>query len=498
MILVDYILFSSTLSVVRSLPPFLFESGISSSTTAQDATTTLSAITASTITAYITVTLSASPSSVTSTPTTTTRRPSSFDVSPITTPTSVSMWSMPAQITNIAQDLNITRFGDDQRNLRVVNGIPASASAPSYAEITAPALSSSGSSPSLFIPFVDASDQTWDNSSSVLQTFYPRGSVNPSSNPRGGAQFYASPVDLSATKNVTFAYRVFFPIDFDFVKGGKLPGLYGGHSGCSGGNAALTCFSTRLMWREEGNGELYLYAPKDKQTSDLCSDPHSVCDSAYGLSIGRGTFKFTPGKWTFVSQTVTLNTPGKQDGCLTLAVNGKRVIDRKDIFYRKSVYYPEVMPKSKKSNKTSSSRKQLPQTSVPRPTHTQSPSVVPPPIPYRHKSGGLLGLGLGGILSNGNEDLEPTQDELFIDDGPTYTPTNDDGIGKPFPSNQQSWDSSASDSSLRIFDSESTPGGPVGFAGIFFSTFFGGHRPDWASPRDQYAWFKDFSLTRNA
>lgn len=45
---------------------------------------------------------------------------------------------------------------------------------------------------------------------------------------------------------------MFFPADFDFVKGGKLPGMYGGHKGCSGGQDSEDCFSTRLMVSSPG------------------------------------------------------------------------------------------------------------------------------------------------------------------------------------------------------------------------------------------------------
>ena len=143
-------------------------------------------------------------------------------------------------------------------------------------------------------------------------------------------------------------------MDFDWVLAGKLPGLYGGHTACSGGDEALDCFSTRLMWREGGVGELYLvrflhmwktedltqlfsweqYAPKDKQTSALCADSQSTCDSVYGLSMGRGSFRWAAGGWTSVTQTVYLNTPGQQDGQFTLDVNEERVMERKDVFYR--------------------------------------------------------------------------------------------------------------------------------------------------------------------
>jgi hypothetical protein len=38
----------------------------------------------------------------------------------------------------------------------------------------------------------------------------------------------------------------------------------------------------------------------------------------------------------------------------------------------------------------------------------------------------------------------------------------------------------------------------LGFTGIFFSTFFGGHEAQWASPSDQHAFFTGFSLRTNA
>ncbi len=187
---------------------------------------------------------------------------------------------------------------------------------------------------------------------SVLQVFYPSGSVNPGNDPVGGADFYASPLNLDAARSVTLEYSVLFPSGFQWVKGGKLPGLYGGHMTCSGGDDATSCFSTRLMWREDGAGELYLvsisalypkcshsfshqYAPKDMQTKALCqTPPFSYCDEDYGLSIGRGSFNFTPGAWTTLRQTVTLNTPGQQDGGFLLEVDGKLAIHREDVFYR--------------------------------------------------------------------------------------------------------------------------------------------------------------------
>ena len=131
--------------------------------------------------------------------------------------------------------------------MKVVTGIPAEASATSKAAVAAAAAVAA-----------DPSLPQWDNASAALQLLFPEGSINPKNEPRGGAEFYATPIDISDARNVTLQYSVFFPEDFDWVLAGKLPGLYGGHTGCSGGNAALDCFSTRLMWRQNGAGELYL------------------------------------------------------------------------------------------------------------------------------------------------------------------------------------------------------------------------------------------------
>src|SRR5258708_6385099 len=155
-------------------------------------------------------------------------------------------WAPPAEFSNL-DCWNITRFADGKDNIQVVQGIPASASATSSSSATTAATTGSFATPS------------WSNGTSTIQLRYPKGSVNPGNSPQGGADFYATPLpEIISAKNVSLEYSVFFPADFQWVKGGKLPGLYGGHYGCSGGDVADSCFSTRLMWRPNGMGELYL------------------------------------------------------------------------------------------------------------------------------------------------------------------------------------------------------------------------------------------------
>jgi hypothetical protein len=171
----------------------------------------------------------------------------------------------------------------------------------------------------------------------VMRVVYPKGSFKPSASIVGGIGFYANPVNLASAKTVTLEYKVFFPVGFDFVKGGKLPGLYGGHKSCSGGKSAATCFSTRFMWRTGGMGELYSYADQSKQLPALCSvPPLSICNPAYGISSGRGAFTFATGKWTALKQIITLNTVGKMDGSFNIYANGVLVISYNQMNWRNS------------------------------------------------------------------------------------------------------------------------------------------------------------------
>ncbi|KAF7441236.1 hypothetical protein PC9H_001585 [Pleurotus ostreatus] len=370
-------------------------------------------------------------SSSPSTPTPTTE--STYPALP--SPSNGTSWSAPADMIDLSS-FKVTYFPAGWQNVELVSGIPATASA------TGTALSAEST----------ASTPSWDNSSSILQLMYPAGSINPASQPQGGAEFYASPLKgMTKAQQMVLTYSVFFPVDFDWVRGGKLPGLYGGREHCSGGVDATDCFSTRMMWRQGGAGELYLYAPKDKQTSELCGDNQSVCESTYGLSIGRGSFNFNAGSWTHLKQTVTLNRPGKPDGYFALDVDGKRVIERSDIYYR----------------------------GMPAPTKTIKKPVVKKP----EQGGGLLGPILGGILPKRAIERR----SLRIVPGNQAVMTSDDSM--------EVSTENVDDEGPMLLAGQADSSEPVGFIGLFFSTFFGGHEQKFATPRDQYAWFKDFSMS---
>jgi hypothetical protein len=158
----------------------------------------------------------------------------------------------------------------------------------------------------------------------ALRVRYPADSASQlsaanSDTEHGGAQLYLAwrdgPVD-----DAYLRYHVRFPAGFDFVKGGKLPGLYGGRvnngrkipDGTNG-------FSTRYMWRTGGAGEVYAYLPT------------SV---AHGTSLGRGDWTWPTGVWASVEQHVRLNTPGRTDGQVDVWLNGVLVSEQTGLTFR--------------------------------------------------------------------------------------------------------------------------------------------------------------------
>jgi hypothetical protein len=158
----------------------------------------------------------------------------------------------------------------------------------------------------------------------VLRVSYPKGSASPAVTkqdltPVGGAQWYARP--LPPQDELCLRYEVRFVKPFDFVKGGKLPGLFGGTE-ASGGKKpdGTNGFSTRYMWRAKGEGELYAYLFGH--------------DDPYGVSLAKGKWRFFPGQWHTLEQRVKLNTPGKKDGILTVWIDRRKILDETNVEYR--------------------------------------------------------------------------------------------------------------------------------------------------------------------
>jgi hypothetical protein len=143
----------------------------------------------------------------------------------------------------------------------------------------------------------------------VIETCYPVGSSAPSSGAPGGAQVHLA-TTASPAKVATLSYDLKFPIGFEWVKGGKLPGLCGGQCWTGADNGAGG-YAARLMWRADGAAEV------------LVNDTNTT---GFGSDLGRGVWSWSAdGKFHTVTEKITQNTAGKADGGLVVMVDGATV-----------------------------------------------------------------------------------------------------------------------------------------------------------------------------
>ncbi|GAA5877982.1 hypothetical protein JCM1840_000131 [Sporobolomyces johnsonii] len=450
-------------------------------------------------------------STVTDLPTPTTEASSPDAAATVTPAPSPTAWMVPSDFGgNLSSALAVSKWAWGMTNVDVVDGIPSTAWAAPTSTSTAPsstATATTNNAAAVF-PAVDLSNTT------AMKVLFPKGSINPANKnaPTGGTGMYMTPLDLSDATNVTLEYSVFFPEDFDFVKGGKLPGLYGGHTGCSGGAESEDCFSTRLMFRAGGKGEIYLYIPRDVQPPALCNTPPvSYCDTQYGLSIGRGAWTFKTGAWTTLRQEIKLNTPGLADGAFKVFANDELVISSDAVIFRLAL------------NSSTSA--------TPTPTPTPSSTSTDAAEPTTTSSdGGLLGGLLGGLGDNVGglgdnlgdllkRDLPSTSatSALFsfytmptVTQTETVTPTATQTVtsttnvplfATPSPLLPPIASGLLGNSGLlggSILAPKKLDKSDATFEGIMFDTFFGGKDPSYAPPKDEYIYFNRIGLNINA
>ena len=135
----------------------------------------------------------------------------------------------------------------------------------------------------------------------------------------GGTQTYLTWTQGPAD-HAFLRYYVRFPKGFDFVKGGKLPGLFGGTvtSGRKIPDGA-NGLSTRYMWRTAGAGEVYAYLPTSKE---------------HGTSLGRGDWHWPTNQWACIEQEVELNRPGQTNGSVNVWLNDHQVLAQRGLTFR--------------------------------------------------------------------------------------------------------------------------------------------------------------------
>lgn len=152
---------------------------------------------------------------------------------------------------------------------------------------------------------------------------YAVGEIGPE---KGGAG-WRFPIEKRSSATLSYVLR--FSPEFDWVKGGKLPGLSGGPESVTGGNPAngTNGFSCRLMWRKDGRGEAYVY--------------HVNQNGNYGDSFKfPEDFRFRKDLDISVRMSIEMNTPGRKDGKLRVHIRPqpgserRLVVDRDNIEWR--------------------------------------------------------------------------------------------------------------------------------------------------------------------
>lgn len=175
-------------------------------------------------------------------------------------------------------------------------------------------------------------DNAFGNKSLVIM--YPEGESN-----LGKSQWK---MPLGAAYDELFlSYRIRFDNDFDFVRGGKLPGLCGG--ACNSGGSmpnGTDGWSARMMWRTNGSGGSpttgdsanivqYVYHPDQTANGGINGD-----DLKWDDTTPTDWKTFDSDTWYHLQHRVVMNTPGQHDGIVQAWLDGEMVLDKRDIRFR--------------------------------------------------------------------------------------------------------------------------------------------------------------------
>ncbi|CAO3597770.1 unnamed protein product [Absidia cylindrospora] len=151
------------------------------------------------------------------------------------------------------------------------------------------------------------------SSSAVMRIKYGEGSYSPKGSTNagrtGGLEFYSRPFGNHSYAKALLRYDMAVDTSFDWIRGGKLPGLYG------------------------GLGEAYLYIPTDDV---LCKEtPGVICNKEYGTSMFRGRIKYPKEQWTRIEVFTQINDPpSERNGVLQIWQDNEPVMEMTGLQYR--------------------------------------------------------------------------------------------------------------------------------------------------------------------
>ena len=118
-----------------------------------------------------------------------------------------------------------------------------------------------------------------------------------------------------------------FAEDFDFVKGGKLPGFCGGKFEPGKIPNGQDAFSSRIMWRQKGRLVSYVYHMNQKS---IYGD-----DFQWTQTSGENVV-LIPGKWHKIQFTLKLNEAEKTNGMIVARFDESEALNATQLKFRTS------------------------------------------------------------------------------------------------------------------------------------------------------------------
>lgn len=132
---------------------------------------------------------------------------------------------------------------------------------------------------------------------------------------------------LTPYEELYVSYRVKFDTGFDFVKGGKLPGVGGGAHNTGGYPPSSTDpegFSVRMMWKSGGAMIFYVYH----------ADQPGQYGENFAWKCGGQDCLFKPGTWHTIEQRIVMNTAGQNDGIIQGWFDGTLAVTVSNLRFR--------------------------------------------------------------------------------------------------------------------------------------------------------------------
>ena len=143
-------------------------------------------------------------------------------------------------------------------------------------------------------------------------------------------------------EELTLKYRIKFESGFDFVRGGKLPGLAGGNTPTGSDPVnGIDGWSGRFMWKTDsrrwpGATRRQTAYPISyaKYLKSGAKQDGSKADQVTWYDSNRRRVVFKSGVWYKIRQQIKMNDPGIANGIFRIWLNDELVLDQQDRLIR--------------------------------------------------------------------------------------------------------------------------------------------------------------------